>query len=95
MQQTIRQECLAPAWHNWQKPNTEEIREVLRLAELSSAQASKVLGIHSKGCRVMRRWISTEADIPYAAWAILCDLAGLGSIWRNTEDARNKSTPTH
>lgn len=78
----IRQECLVPA-SNWQQPSTEEIREVLRLAELSSAEASRVLGIESKGDRVMRRWVNAEADMPYAAWAILCDLAGLGLIWRN------------
>lgn len=81
--QIIRQECLVPASQNWQQPTTEEIREVLRLAQLSSAEASRVLGIESKGDRVMRRWVNAEADMPYAAWAILCDLAGLGLIWRN------------
>lgn len=80
---TIRQECLIPAWHNWEQPNTDEIREVLELAELSIAEASRVLGIKSKGDRVMRRWVKMEVDMPYAAWAVLCDLAGLGIIWRN------------
>jgi len=90
--QIIRQECLVPAWQNWQQPSTEEIREVLRLAELSSAEASRVLGIESKGGRVMRRWVNMEVDMPYAAWAVLCDLAGLGIIWRNANPDHQTET---
>jgi len=26
--------------------------------------------------------VSEDAPITYAAWAILCDMAGLGRIWR-------------
>ena len=30
----------------------------------------------------IRRWIGEDTPIPYAAWAILCDQAGLGVIWK-------------
>ena len=32
--------------------------------------------------RTIRRWIGEDTPIPYAAWAILCDQAGLGVIWK-------------
>jgi transposase len=80
----IRHECLSSA-ESWVQPSGEEIREVLRLAGgLSGSEVAKKLGLGSKGSRTVRRWISEEAEIPYAAWAILCDLAGLGIIWKNS-----------
>ena len=86
----IRIECLRPAV-GWVQPTGEEIREVLRLAgshseaktSLTGAKTAKVLGLGAKGDRTVRRWISGESSIPYAAWAILCDLAGFETIWKD------------
>jgi hypothetical protein len=80
---TIRHECLCPA-ERWTQPTGEEIREVLRLAGgLTGSKTAKTLGLGAKGDRTVRRWISEESPIPYAAWAILCDLAGFGPIWKD------------
>lgn len=79
----IRLECLRPANDGWQKPTGKEVREVLRLAGFTGGQAAKGLGLGLKGDRTVRRWIGEESDIPYAAWAILCDFAGLGVIWKD------------
>lgn len=76
----IRQECLRPA-ESWVPPTGDEVRAVLRMAKLSGAQASKRLGL--KDGRTIRRWVGEDSPIPYPCWAILCDLAGLGIIWRN------------
>ncbi|EGQ8544937.1 transcriptional regulator [Vibrio parahaemolyticus] len=76
----IRLECLRPA-EKWERPTGEEIREVLRLAELTGGGAARKVGLGQKGDRTVRRWIGEETHIPYAAWALLCDMAGLGKIW--------------
>lgn len=81
---TIRPECLRPYEQHWEQPSENEIREVIRLAGLTGGKTAKVLGLGSQGSRTVRRWISEDSLIPYAAWAILCDLAGLGIIWRIT-----------
>lgn len=80
---TIRQECLVQAHNNWVQPYGIEIQEVLRIAELSTASAADLLGM-SKGGRSIRKWINDETQIPYAAWGVLCEVAGLGLIWRTT-----------
>ncbi|MDF7677068.1 transcriptional regulator [Neisseriaceae bacterium ESL0693] len=77
----IKLECLRPA-ARWQHPSGEEVREVLRLAGFTGIAAAKVLGLGAKGDRTVRRWIGEETAIPYAAWALLCEFAGLGMIWR-------------
>ncbi len=77
----IRLECLRPA-ETWVPPTGEEIREVLRLAGFSGSKAAKALGLVGKGDRTVRRWISEDSTIPYAAWVLLCDFAGLGCIWK-------------
>lgn len=80
-EQKIRTECLAPA-HKWKQPTGEEVREVLRLSGLTGAKAARTLGLSLKGDRTVRRWVGENSPIPYAAWAILCDCAGLGQIWK-------------
>ena len=72
---------MRPAFR-WQQPTGEEIREVLRLAGFTGGAAAKALGLGAKGDRTVRRWIGEETMIPYAAWALLCDFAGLGVIWK-------------
>lgn len=77
----IRLECLRPA-EKWEPPTGDEVREVLRLAGFTGGMAAKMIGLGKKGDRTVRRWIGEETHIPYAAWALLCDFAGLGQIWK-------------
>lgn len=88
---TIRAQCLVAAWQDWQQPTSEEIREVLRLAELSGTEASLVLGL--AGSKTIRRWVGEVTPIPYAAWAVLCDYAGLGIIWRSASTNNSEALP--
>lgn len=66
----------------WIPPSSEDIREVLRRAELSGSQAANYLGLGQGGGRTIRRWVSGDSKIPYAAWALLCHAAGFGEIWK-------------
>lgn len=77
----IRPECLKPA-ESCAQPTGEEVREVLRLAGFTGGQAAKALGLGPQGDRTIRRWVGANTPIPYAAWALLCDFAGLEGIWR-------------
>lgn len=81
-EQTIRARCLGPA-ENWLQPTGQEIREVMRLAGFSGSKAARVLGLGAGGDRTVRRWIGEDSPIPYAAWALLCEVAGLGLIWKD------------
>lgn len=77
----IRSECLKPA-DQWEQPTGDEIREAVRLAGFTGGSTARALGLGQKGDRTVRRWIGEESSIPYAAWALLCDFAGLGQIWK-------------
>ncbi len=76
---TIRVACLRPYSDAWPRPTGEEVREILRRAGLSGAQAARLVGVHDS--RQVRRWTAGEAPISYAAWAVLCDVAGIERIW--------------
>ena len=76
---TIRSECLVPHKLNWEHPTSAEMEEVLHLAGLTITQACQVLDVKDE--RLMRKWVSAQTAIPYASWALLCELAGLGCIW--------------
>lgn len=75
----IRAECLRPFADGWLQPEAGEVRAVLSMAGLTGGEAAKLLGI-SDG-RTIRRWTGGDSPIPFAAWAILCNVAGLGLIW--------------
>lgn len=79
----IRLACLRPAGEGWEQPTGEEVREVLKMCGFSGSQAAHFLGLGSTGSRTVRRWSGDEAPIPYAAWALLCEQAGLGMIWKS------------
>ena len=79
----IRPECLRPYTQNWEQPTGNEIREVIRLTRFSGSEVAKALGLGGDGSRTVRRWAGGSLPIPYTAWAILCDYAGLGIIWRS------------
>jgi hypothetical protein len=79
----IRPECLRAA-DEWERPRTAEIQEIVRRTGLSARGVARVLGLSEHGGRVVvRSWIG-QADIPYAAWALLCDMAGYERIWLNS-----------
>ena len=80
----IRNGCLQPAV-SWEQATGDEVREVLRLANFTGGQAARVLGLGAKGDRTVRRWVGGDSSIPYAAWALLCDFAGLGMIWKQQD----------
>ncbi|MEX3985958.1 XRE family transcriptional regulator [Paraburkholderia sp. EG287A] len=83
----IRQQCLVPWVKGWQQPTGVEVREVIRRAGLTGREAADLVGLSEKGGgRQIRRWISGESHIPYAAWAIFCEVAGLGKIWAIDDD---------
>lgn len=78
----IRLECLRPAMDRWQKPTADEVQEVLRVGGFTKRHAANLLGLGESGDRTIRRWTSGETEISYANWALLCDFAGLGVIWK-------------
>jgi hypothetical protein len=80
---SLRPECLLPADAGWQAPTPEEIRGVLARTEMSGGQVARFLGLGEKGGRAVRRWVGGEADIPFSAWALLCEKAGYGLIWHD------------
>lgn len=77
----IRSECFRPA-STWKQPTPEEVREILLRINpprgLKGSDAANLLGIQG---RQIRRWTGGDAPIPYAAWAILADMAGTQRIW--------------
>lgn len=84
----IRFECLRPASDGWETPTAGEVRELFRIIaanksipKYTGSMAAKFLGLGDKGDRTLRRWAGGDADIPYAAWALLCYEAGFGVIW--------------
>lgn len=81
----IRKDTMQPA-NKWHKPTPEEIRELIRMTGLHSAEVAELLGLtpqgnkSGRGSRTVRRWTSGDVPIPYAAWAILAHCAGFGVI---------------
>ncbi|NTZ86203.1 XRE family transcriptional regulator [Burkholderia metallica] len=78
----VRAECLRPG-EVWTIPTGPEVRTVVDRCGFSGRQAANFLGLADKSGRHIRRWISGESPIPYAAWALLCHAAGLGLIWES------------
>lgn len=85
MQATLRLETLLPG-RCFVEPTPEEVRLILREAGLTGGEAAAFLGMGRGGSRVVRRWCSGDASIPYSAWALLCWLAGKGQIWTPKEN---------
>lgn len=74
----IRPECLQkPAL--WAAPTGEEIKAALAIAGWSGVELSRRIDTND---RTVRRWLSGDQPIPYAAWCVLCAEANLGQIWK-------------
>jgi len=80
----VRPDCLLPADQGWQQPTPDEVRAILKAADMTGGRASKFLGLSNT--RVIRRWTGGDDQIPYSAWALLCAAAGLGNIWERRND---------
>lgn len=77
----IRPECLRAFANGWVTPTKEEIRHVQKLAgNLGRKTTGDLCGVSGK---TVNFWTTGEKDIPYAPWAILCAVAGLGHIWEH------------
>ncbi|HGE7088379.1 TPA: hypothetical protein ACGB3K_005115 [Klebsiella aerogenes] len=68
----------------WESPTCAEVREVIGLTGWSGSEVARQLGL--KDSRNVRNWQmlktpDAKSSIPYAAWALLCFYAGLGSIF--------------
>ncbi|MDN7880080.1 transcriptional regulator [Burkholderia aenigmatica] len=79
LKEAIRPASLRRFADDWEVPDSNAIRAVLKLAKLTGGEAARRVGIHDS--RTVRRWTGGETAIPYAAWALLCEIAGLGKIW--------------
>lgn len=86
----IRQETLRHA-KTWVQPTPEEVKEVMQRTNLNGEEIADLLGLtpqssrSGRGSRTTRRWTAGDAPIPYAAWALLAYVAGLGPIWEVKE----------
>lgn len=84
--QQIRPETLKPG-HLWTQPTANEVREMIRRTNLSGSQVASFLGLavqrtaKGSGSRTVRRWVSGDLPMPYAAWCLLAHKAGFGLIW--------------
>lgn len=76
----IRPECFLSYGEGWLRPTPEEIRFLISEIGLSGSQVAKLTGV--KESRQVRRWISGDAPISFAAWALIVESAGYGKIWR-------------
>ena len=76
----IRATTLRRWTDGWETPTPDEVRWVMKMAGLTGRTASELVGIANN--RTIRRWTGGDCAIPYAAWALLCEKAGLGMIWK-------------
>ncbi len=75
---SIRPETLT-LYTYWAQPTGNEVRELLKTAQLTGSKAAAIVGVNP---RTIRKWVGEEQRIPYTAWAVLAEVAGLGTIWK-------------
>lgn len=64
------------------QPTAAEVTAMLKECRFTVSDAASFLGLSPKtGKHTVRRWISGETNIPYAAWALLAYKAGYGVIF--------------
>ena len=83
----IRSACLTVA-SKWQPPAPIEFQGLLQAiskrlgVELSAQDVAGLLGLGPTGEGMVADWNDGRASIPYSCWAVLCEMGGLGLIWR-------------
>lgn len=83
----IRSACLTVA-SKWQSPAPEEVKSLLLAISkrtglvLESQVVADLLGLGHEGSSAVADWLEGGTRIPYPCWALLCEMAGLGLIWR-------------
>ena len=78
----IRLECLKPA-ERWAQTDRRGSPRGAAPGRVQRQQGREGAGAGREGRpHDPPRWIGEDTPIPYAAWAILCDQAGLGVIWK-------------
>ncbi len=71
---SLPQDLLQPFSHGWRQPTAEEVRLLLKIANLTGSQAAEIIGSNS---RAIRRYTGGERAIHYAEWQLLLIYAGL------------------
>jgi len=70
----------------WVEPTGDEVQAVIRKVGFTGSETASYVGLKAgktgSGSRTVRRWVSGEKTIPYAAWALLIEATGLGVIWK-------------
>ncbi|EJD6659810.1 hypothetical protein M0K31_RS21935 [Enterobacter cloacae] len=74
---------------DWESPTCAEVRSVISLTGWSGSEVARQLGL--KDSRNVRNWQmlktpDAKSSIPYAAWALLCFYAGLGTIFEKSPE---------
>lgn len=83
----IRSACLTVA-SKWQPPAQDEVQSLLLAISkrtglsLGSQAVADLLGLGHAGSAIVDDWLVGRSCIPYPCWAMLCEMAGLGLIWR-------------
>lgn len=73
----IRQSTLRPAGQGWEQPSPAEVRAAVARTGLSPREAADFLGDSRKA---LNRWTNGEEPIPFSAWVVLCQRAGVGFV---------------
>ncbi len=61
-------ETLLTFAQGWVPPSTDEVRALLKLANLTGGEAAKIIGVTG---RTIRRYVGGEKQIHYAEWRLL------------------------
>ena len=64
----LSHETLLPFAQGWRHPSSEEVRELIKKANLTGSQVADLIGVTS---RTIRRYIGGEKPIHYAEWRLL------------------------
>ncbi|EEJ5117673.1 TPA: hypothetical protein N2G45_002873 [Salmonella enterica] len=72
----LNPETLKPSFE-WTQATADDVRLMLSICELSGSQAGSLVGVDG---RTIRKWTGGDSSIPFAAWALFVEEAGLGKI---------------
>lgn len=77
MEQGLNPACLLPFAQGWERPSTDDVRIILRLAGFTESQAGRYVGVDPRN---IRKWKAGAPPPTYAGWCLLVYAAGLGMI---------------